>query len=37
MLVENLYAVHHLGAWVDELIAKGTVTKKEIDAARKAA
>ena len=31
------YAVHHHGAWVDELIAKGTVTKKEIDAARKAA
>ena len=30
------YACHHHGAWVDELIAKGTVTKKEIDAARKA-
>ena len=22
------YAVHHHGAWVDELIAKGAVTKK---------
>ncbi|MBE8950635.1 MAG: hypothetical protein SR3Q1_08575 [Quinella sp. 3Q1] len=31
------YAVHHHGAWVDELIKKGVVTKKEIDAARKAA
>ena len=31
------YACHHHGAWVDELIEKGTVTKKEIDAARKAA
>ena len=30
------YACHHHGAWVDELIAKGTVTKKEIDATRKA-
>lgn len=27
------YAVHHHGAWVDELIDKGTVTKKEIDRA----
>ncbi len=31
------YASHHHGAWVDELIEKGTVTKKEIDAARRAA
>ncbi|MBR1806956.1 MAG: cytochrome b/b6 domain-containing protein [Selenomonadaceae bacterium] len=31
------YACHHHGAWVDELIENGTVTKKEIDAARKAA
>ena len=31
------YAVHHHGAWGDELIKKGVVTKKEIDAARKAA
>ena len=31
------YAVHHHGAWVDELIAEGKVTKKEIDAVRKAA
>lgn len=30
------YACHHHGAWVDELIAKGAVTNKEIDAARKA-
>ena len=27
------YAVHHHGAWVDELIAKGKVTKKEIESA----
>lgn len=27
------YAVHHHGAWVEELIAKGKVTKKEIDRA----
>ena len=27
------YAVHHHGAWVDELIAKGKVTKKEIERA----
>ena len=27
------YATHHHGAWVDELIAKGSVTKKEIDRA----
>ena len=31
------YAVHHHGAWVDELIKKGVVTQKEIDAARKTA
>lgn len=27
------YAVHHHGAWVDELIKKGAITKKEIDSA----
>ncbi len=27
------YAVHHHGAWVDELIKKGKVTKKEIEQA----
>lgn len=27
------YAVHHHGAWVDQLIAKGKVTKKEIEQA----
>lgn len=27
------YAVHHHGAWVDELINKGSVSKKEIERA----
>ena len=30
------YASHHHGAWVDELIEKSVVTKKEIDAVSKA-
>ena len=27
------YAMHHHGAWVDELVAEGKVTKKELEEA----